>query len=114
MTKRPFEKISSKPYYRLEFICTTIKPVLKLLQGILNIYVVTNITTWKKITSCEFQVDSASAGWTSKDNQTGVPRELEEIVSQFIRSYYRGMVLENSCIVWASSVKKNIYVANVA
>jgi hypothetical protein len=99
--------------YRLEFICTNIRPALKLLQGKINVYEVIGMTNWKRITTCDFKVEEGSVGWQAKNNETGIPTELTEIVSQFIRSYFRGMILEDNCIVWAYPPKLDIYQATV-
>jgi hypothetical protein len=99
--------------YRLEFICTNIRPALKLVQGKINVYEVIEITNWKRITTCDFKVDEGSIGWEAKNIEKGIPTELTELVSSFIRAYYRGMILEENCIVWAYPLKNKQYRGDV-
>lgn len=104
--------------YRLEFICTNIKPAIKLLQGTLNVYRVVTTTEWKKIAVIQFQVDEGGTGWHMKEQQNGIetesfPEEINNTITNFLRAYFRGMLLEDNCITWVHRYYDNTYRSSV-
>jgi len=102
-----------KQQYRLEFEITSCKPVIKLLQGKVQVCKVISITEWKSIATCSFHVDENSSGWQAEIVGKGIPIELEDVVTNFIRSYYNGMMLQDNCIVWADESKSLLFQVQV-
>lgn len=88
--------------YKFEIHCTNIKPVIKLLQGKINIFEVADITKkYKKICTCNFDMQENSVGFSiPKDSNIGIPSDLIPVMKTVVISYYRGMLLSDVVHVW--------------
>ena len=92
---------------RIRIDWTFVSPLLRIASGILKVEVVTNGKVNKLLFKCKVKKESGSLGYSSSDKNDeslSIPHrlfeELKPTIDVMVRSYFQGMILENSDFHW--------------
>jgi len=90
---------------RIRFDIDQKSPFLGLLKGTLYVEEIPEIASIPELLfKCKFSKDNYSLGYSSFEEDEGIPSDLFKsmkfLIDQTIRSYWKGMMLENSDYLW--------------